>query len=87
MAWEKIHNSEPNNIERDFLGKCPRFHEEAAITIKAAGIKECKNDLKKIYHRASFECSLLKGTNEESFSPCMKNCSIVPKEYLHYFTI
>lgn len=80
MAWEKIHNSEPTICSDSFGGMCPRFRKTATITVYSVGNVCCKTDLQKTYHKSGVKCSLLEGTNQATFSPCMEKCPLVPEE-------
>lgn len=82
MAWNEIRNSEPDFREEYFTGTCPRFNLTATITIKSIGRVLCKTDLQKTYRKADLKCSLLEGTKEAAFSPCMENCPLEPEKYL-----
>lgn len=82
MAWKRVCNSEPDFRIDSFSGKCPRFNKNATVTINSTGTIVCKTDLQKTYHKSGFKCSLLEGTNEASFSPCMENCPIVSEKYI-----
>ncbi len=82
MGWNIVRNSEETLRDDSFSGECPRFGKKASITVCSVGSIQCKTDLQKTYHKAGVKCSLLEGTNEAGFSPCMENCPLVPEKYL-----
>lgn len=79
---EKIRNSEPKSQDYCFTGECPKFGKTASVTVHYVGSMWRKSDLHKTYHKAGMKCSLLEGTKEAYFSPCMENCPFVPEKYL-----
>lgn len=82
MGYKEIRNLEPPIKEECFWGRCKRFGEKATVIVHYRGSTWCETDIHKTYRKAGVKCSLLEGTNEAKFSPCMENCSLVPGQYL-----
>ena len=80
MSWTMVRNSEANSLSIPSLGKCPRFDKNATVTSFFVGNVVCKTDLQKTYRFVGVKCSLLEGTEEESFSPCMEDCPLAVRK-------
>ena len=74
MAWKIIRNDDSASRKEEYVGKCPKYGENATVTIHYTGIMACKTDLQKTYNRAGSKCSLLK-----NYSGCLENCPLLPK--------
>lgn len=79
MSWNVIRNSEPTTRIDEFYGTCPKYNKKAKITVNLVGIKQCKTDLQKTYHKAGCSCSLL--TTESNSSFCIENCPLIPDKF------
>ena len=56
-----------------------KYNKKAKITVNLVGIKQCKTDLQKTYHKAGCSCSLL--TTESNSSFCIENCPLIPDKF------
>ena len=77
MAWKLVKNSEPDFKDIQFIGKCPRYFENATVTVHYAGRKMCKADLQKTYNEVGRKCDVLEQTENVSFASCIQNCPLV----------
>lgn len=75
MKWQPIRNKDYNSRDTYWRGECPRFIENATLSIQLSGKQVNKSDLQLTFNPHIKECSLLKEKNDKN-TACMLSCPI-----------
>lgn len=75
MKWQPVRNKDYSSRDTYSRGKCPRFDENATLSIHLSGNQVSKADLQLTFTSHITECSLLKEKNDKN-SVCMLSCPI-----------
>ena len=75
MKWQPVRNKDCSSRDTYCRGDCPRFNENATLSIYLSGKQASKSDLQLTFTPHIKECSLLKEKNDKS-SVCMLSCPI-----------
>ena len=75
MKWQPVRNKDYSSRDTYCGGNCPRFNENATLSIHLSGKKASQSDLQLTFTPHIKECSLLKERNEKS-AACMLSCSV-----------
>ena len=75
MKWQPVRNKDYSSRDDYCRGKCPRFVEDATLSIYLSGKQGSKSDLQLTFTPHIKECSLLKEKNDKN-TVCMLSCPI-----------
>lgn len=75
MKWQSVRNENYSSRDTYYRGECPRFSENATLSIHLSGKQIGKSDLQLTFTPHIKECSLLKEKNEKN-TACMLSCTI-----------
>ena len=75
MKWQPIRNKDYSSRDTYCRGDCPRFNENATLSIHLSGKQASKTDLQPTFTPHIKECSLLKEKNDTN-TACMLSCPI-----------
>ena len=75
MKWQPVRNKDYSFRYTYCQGECPRFNENATLSIHLSGKQARKADLQLTFTPYITECSLLKEKNDKN-SACMLSCPI-----------
>ena len=75
MKWQPVRNKDYSSRDTYSRGKCPRFDENATLSIHLSGNHVSKADLQLTFTSYITDCSLLKEKNDKN-SVCMLSCPI-----------
>lgn len=75
MKWQPVRNKDYSSRDTYCRGDCPRFNENATLSIHLSGKKASKSDLQLTFTPHIKECSLLKKKNDTN-TACMLSCPI-----------
>ena len=75
MKWQPTRNKDYTYRDDFCRGKCPRFVDDATLSIRLSGKLDSKSDLNLTFTPHIKECSLLKAKNDKSIV-CMLSCPI-----------
>lgn len=75
MKWQPVRNKDYSSYDDCCWGKCPRFVEDATLSIHLSGKLGSKSDLQLTFTPHIIECSLLKEKSEKN-AVCMLSCPI-----------
>ena len=73
MAWKIVRNKDYTSRDTYHRGECPRFKENATLSIHLSGKQVSKYDLQPSFFPQLKECSLLNEKHEKD-SSCMFGC-------------
>lgn len=75
MKWQPVRNKDYSSRDTYCRGDCPRFNENATLSIRLSGKQASKSDLQLTFTSHIKECSLLKEKNDTN-TACMLSCPI-----------
>lgn len=75
MKWQPVRNKDYRSRDTYCRGDCPRFNENATLSIRLSGKQASKSDLQPTFTPHIKECSLLKEKNDTN-TVCMFSCPI-----------
>ena len=75
MKWQPVRNKDSSSYDDCCRGKCPRFVEDATLSIHLSSKLGSKSDLQLTFTPHIIECSLLKEKNDKN-TVCMLSCPI-----------
>ena len=75
MKWQSVRNKDYSSCDTYCRGNCPRFNENATLSIHLSGKQASKFDLQLTFTPRIKECSLLKEKNDTN-TACMLSCPI-----------
>lgn len=75
MKWQPIRNENYSSRDTYCSGECPRFSENATLSIHLSGKQMSKSDSQLTFTPHIKECSLLKEKNDKN-TACMLLCPI-----------
>lgn len=75
MKWQPVRNKDYSFRDDYCRGKCPRFIEDAILSIHLSGKQGSKTDLQLTFTPYIKECNLLKEKSDKN-TVCMLSCPI-----------
>lgn len=75
MKWQPVRNKYYSSRDTYWRGECPRFVENAMLSIHLGGKQGCVSDLQPTFVPHIKECSLLKEKSDKN-TACMLSCPI-----------
>ncbi len=75
MKWQPVRNQNYSSRDTSYRGECPRFNENATLSIHLSGKQIGKYDLRPTFTPYIKECSLLIETNDKN-TACMLSCPV-----------
>ena len=75
MKWQPVRNKDCSSRDTYCRGECPKYKENAKLSIHLSGKQISKSDLQVTFIPHIKECSLLKEKNDKD-TICMLSCPI-----------